>query len=73
MPRLVHAAENEIINVATLFLGLIIGSTMTASSFLTWNTLKILVLGLLAFGLDTAAGLLLVSFSTHCLARGSIP
>jgi len=58
VPRLVHAAENEIINVATLFLGLIIGSTMTASSFLTWNTLKILVLGLLAFGLDTAAGLL---------------
>lgn len=58
VPRLAHAAENEIINVATLFLGLIIGSTMTASSFLTWNTLKILVLGLLAFGLDTAAGLL---------------
>ncbi len=58
VPRLVHAAENEIINVATLFLGLVIGSTMTARSFLTWDTLKILVLGLIAFGLDTAAGLL---------------
>lgn len=58
VPRLTHSAENEIINVATLFLGLVIGSTMTAASFLRWDTLKILLLGLLAFGLDTAAGLL---------------
>jgi carboxybiotin decarboxylase len=56
--RLVHASENEIINVATLFLGLVVGSTMTAQSFLRWETLKILGLGLFAFGLDTAAGLL---------------
>jgi oxaloacetate decarboxylase beta subunit len=56
--RLRNAAENEIINVATLFLGLTIGATMTASSFLNWDTLGILVLGLLAFALDTAAGLL---------------
>jgi oxaloacetate decarboxylase beta subunit len=56
--RLRNAAENEIINVATLFLGLTIGATMTASSFLNWDTLGILVLGLLAFTLDTAAGLL---------------
>jgi carboxybiotin decarboxylase len=58
VPRLTRSAENEIINVATLFLGLVIGSTMTATSFLRWDTLKILVLGLIAFGLDTAAGLL---------------
>ncbi|MGC9522774.1 MAG: sodium ion-translocating decarboxylase subunit beta [Anaerolineae bacterium] len=58
VPRLARAAENEIINVATLFLGLVVGSTMTADSFLQWDTLMILVLGLLAFGLDTAAGLL---------------
>jgi oxaloacetate decarboxylase beta subunit len=56
--RLVHAAENEIINIATLFLGLVVGSTMTAQSFLQWDTLKILVLGLFAFVLDTAAGIL---------------
>jgi oxaloacetate decarboxylase beta subunit len=56
--RLTHAAENEIINVSTLFLGLVVGSTMTAESFLKWSTLKILILGLFAFGLDTAAGLL---------------
>ncbi len=58
VPRLARAAENEIINVSTLFLGLVVGSTMTAESFLQWDTLKILVLGLFAFGLDTAAGLL---------------
>ncbi len=58
VPRLARSAENEIINVATLFLGLVVGSTMTARTFLTFDTLKILLLGLLAFGLDTAAGLL---------------
>ncbi len=56
--RLRLAAENEIINVATLFLGLVIGMTMTASSFLNLATIQILILGLLAFVLDTAAGLL---------------
>ncbi|MGQ9598474.1 MAG: sodium ion-translocating decarboxylase subunit beta [Anaerolineae bacterium] len=56
--RLRKAAENEIINIATLFLGLTIGSTMGASSFLNWKTLGVLALGLLAFVLDTVAGLL---------------
>lgn len=56
--RLTRAAENEIINIATLFLGLTVGSTMTAESFLRVDTLQILILGLLAFVLDTAAGLL---------------
>ncbi len=56
--RLKRSAENEIINVATLFLGLVVGSTMTAEAFLKVQTLYILVLGLVAFALDTAAGLL---------------
>jgi len=56
--RLRKAAENEIINIATLFLGLTIGSTMSASTFLHWKTIGVLALGLLAFILDTAAGLL---------------
>ncbi|MCD6284415.1 MAG: sodium ion-translocating decarboxylase subunit beta [Anaerolineae bacterium] len=58
VPRLVHAAENEIINITTLFLGLVVGSMMTAQSFLQWDTLKVLMLGLFAFVLDTAAGTL---------------
>ncbi len=56
--RLAQTAENEIINISTLFLALVVGSTMTAEAFLQWDTLKILILGLFAFGLDTAAGLL---------------
>ena len=56
--RLSKSAQNEIINIATLFLGLAIGATMSAESFLNLATLKILGLGLLAFALDTVAGLL---------------
>lgn len=56
--RLNKSAQNEIANIATLFLGVTIGSTMAAESFLNWQTLTVLLLGLLAFGLDTVAGLL---------------
>ena len=55
--RLTGASSKEIANVVTLFLGLAVGSTMRADAFLTVSTLKILGLGVLAFGLDTAAGL----------------
>lgn len=66
--RLSKTAQNELINIATLFLGLAIGSTMTAENFLNWNTLAILGLGLLAFVIDTVAGLLfgkLMAVITH--------
>jgi oxaloacetate decarboxylase beta subunit len=56
--RLNKAAQNEIINIATLFLGLTIGSTMNGAAFLNWQTVSIMLLGLLAFALDTVAGLL---------------
>ena len=56
--RLSKSAQHEIINVSTLLLGLAIGSTMTASAFLRLDTALILGLGLLAFALDTVAGLL---------------
>lgn len=62
--RLSKAAQNEIINITTLFLGLAIGATMTAEKFLydpetgfQIRTLSIMVLGLLAFIIDTVAGL----------------
>jgi oxaloacetate decarboxylase beta subunit len=55
--RLSQSVQNELINVTTIFLGLAVGSTMTAASFLRMQTLGILLLGLLAFVLDTAAGL----------------
>jgi oxaloacetate decarboxylase beta subunit len=56
--RLNKAAQNEIINIATLFLGLAIGATMKADSFLNLETLMILGLGLIAFVMDTVTGLL---------------
>ena len=54
--RLTGCASNELANVVTLFLGLAIGGTMLGTSFLNKETLFILILGLLAFGLDGAAG-----------------
>jgi oxaloacetate decarboxylase beta subunit len=66
--RLSKAAQNEIINIATLFLGLAIGATMSAAAFLNIATLKIMLLGLLAFALDTIAGLFfgkLMSMLSH--------
>lgn len=56
--RLSHSAQNEIANVTTIFLGLVIGSTMTGASFLQVDTLLILAMGLLAFVLDTMGGVL---------------
>lgn len=60
--RLTGASSGEIANVVTLFLGLAIGATMVGEQFLRLSTLAILVLGILAFGLDTAAGLTFAKF-----------
>ena len=56
--RLVGASSNELANVVTLFLGLAIGSTMVGEKFLRPATMAILLLGLGAFVLDTATGVL---------------
>ncbi|MFB3819132.1 MAG: sodium ion-translocating decarboxylase subunit beta [Candidatus Methylomirabilales bacterium] len=55
--RLSQAAQNELINVVTIFLGLTIGSTMSADKFLTARTIFVIAMGLVAFALDTVAGL----------------
>ncbi len=56
--RLVKTAGNELANITTIFLGITIGATMVGESFANLQTLIILVLGVLAFALDTAAGVL---------------
>lgn len=56
--RISHAAQNEISNIVTTFLGITIGSTMVGEQFLNPQTLLIIGLGLIAFILDTAAGVL---------------
>lgn len=57
--RLSRAAQNEIINVVTIMLGLAVGSKLSGELFLTPQTLGILVLGALAFSIGTAAGVLM--------------
>ncbi len=57
--RLSDAAQNELSNLTTLFLGITIGGTMNGDNFLVPQTLYILALGLLAFVVDTAGGLLM--------------
>jgi oxaloacetate decarboxylase beta subunit len=54
--RLSNSAQNEIINVTTIFLGLAVGSKLAADEFLTVETIGILVLGALAFAIGTASG-----------------
>jgi len=56
--RLSKAAQEELMNIVTIFLGLGVGSTMRASSFLTQETLMILGLGIVAFASATAGGVL---------------
>ena len=57
--RLSKSAQNEIINIITIFLGTSVGITMTGERFLQVETLKILGLGVVAFGVATAAGVLM--------------
>jgi carboxybiotin decarboxylase len=57
--RLNRAAQNEIINITTIFLGLAVGSKLNAEQFLNVETIGILVLGAAAFSVGTAAGVLM--------------
>ena len=57
--RINKTAQNELINIVTIFLGLTVGATTKGSTFLTLNTIKIVVLGVIAFGCGTAGGVLL--------------
>ncbi len=69
--RLSNTAQNELVNIVTIFLGLTIGSTMVGDKFLQPQTLAIIGMGLVAFALDTVAGL---SFgkALSILTRGKI-
>ena len=56
--RLSDTAQNALCNIVTIFLGLSVGCKATAATFLTWDTIKIIILGLLAFMLSTVGGVL---------------
>lgn len=62
LEKLSKAAQNELSNIVTLLLGISVGASMTADNFLQTRTLLIMILGLIAFIGDTAAGVLFAKF-----------
>ncbi len=60
--RLSKTAQNELMNITTIFLGISVGATATAQTFLTAKTLGIVVMGVCAFAFGTAGGVLLAKF-----------
>lgn len=69
--RIAKAAQNELMNIVTILLGLSVGATTSAQSFLNLNTIKIVALGLLAFGFGTAGGTLFGKL-LYVLTKGKI-
>lgn len=57
--RLSDTTQNALINIVTIFLGLAVGSKLSAEQFLEWTTLFILALGMIAFAIGTASGVLM--------------
>ncbi len=68
--RLSDTAQNALINITTIFLGLSVGSKLVADKFLDVSTLGILGLGIVAFGIGTASGVLIAKFMNRL---GSTP
>ncbi len=60
--RLSKTAQNELINIVTIFLGISVGATATGTAFLNLKTILIIVLGVIAFGVGTAGGVLFAKF-----------
>ncbi len=70
--RLSDTAQNALINIVTIFLGLSVGSKLSADKFLDLNTLGILLLGIVAFGIGTAAGVLMAKLMNKMQGGNSI-
>ena len=60
--RLTKTVQNELMNICTIFLGITVGATATAGTFLSWGTLGILAMGICAFAFGSAGGVLLAKF-----------
>ena len=69
--RLNKTTQNELCNIVTIFLGLTVGANTNGTTFLTLNTIKIVVLGVVAFGCGTAGGVLLAKLM-NVLTGGKI-
>ena len=71
VPRLTNTAKNELINIITILLGVIVGSKATADVFLKLETLLIILIGVFAFAFGTAGGLLIGKLMSK-LSKGKI-
>lgn len=69
--RLVKTAQNELMNIVTIMLGVTVGATATAANFLSIETLAIILLGLIAFSIGTASGVLFAKLMNK-LSGGTI-
>ncbi len=67
--RLSKTVQNELMNIVTIFLGITVGATATAKTFLKTETLIIIGMGIVAFGLGTAGGVLLAKFMNLFLKK----
>ncbi len=67
--RLTDAAQNSLMNIATIFLGISVGATMSADSFLRADVILIFFLGLFAFMISTASGILLAKLLNIFIAN----
>ncbi len=67
--RLSKTVQNELMNIVTIFLGITVGATATAATFLTWNTIKIIAMGIVAFAMGSAGGVLLAKFMNLFLKK----
>ena len=67
--RLSKTVQNELMNITVIFLGITVGATATAEAFINVKTLSILVLGVIAFGVGTAGGVLLAKFMNLFLPK----
>ena len=67
--RLSKAAQNELNNIVVIFLGTTVGATATAEAFLNFRTISILCVGIVAFGVGTAGGVLLAKFMNLFLKK----
>jgi len=71
--RLEDTAKNALINIITIFLGITVGATATAEQFLKVETLAILTLGIIAFAIGTASGVLLAKLMNRIMGTGINP
>ena len=69
--RLSDTAQNSLCNIVTIMLGVTVGATADGTEFLKWSTIKIVILGLVAFSFSTVGGLLLGKL-LYLITRGKI-